>query len=561
MKTRASFHSLLSANWQSGLTVALVSIPLSISLSIAANATPVMGMITAVWAGLFAAFFGGSRFNIVGPAAALSGILASYALMHGVASLPWIAVVSGVLILIANALHWEKYIAFIPGSVVHGFTLAVGVIIGLNQLNFAFGLQGLVVHEEFIFNVAESLRHLPQAHLPTVGIFAVCLAFLFAWQRWVKAIPGAIPLAAAGVALGFGAAKFGALPGMQTLFTRFGEFDTALIAPQGFSWAMVSRAFVSTSATVALIAMLETLLSAKVADGMTHTKFHRSREMLGLGLANIAAGLAGGLPATGVFVRTAINVRSGATHRLSQGINAVCVAVICFFFLAEFRYLPLAVVAAILVFSAMRMVQHEHFVRLYRQDRPAFWLSMGVAALSIAFDPMVGILVGASSSLLLFIHTMSKGQAEVTINRQGAIAGRHSIASFLHTKPHQGDVFVYRFAGPLNYVNAQAHAEVLDALSGPHTVVLAFRNLFFMDLDGLDALEDMVDSLESRGIRVACSGIGDLLRPLLATSSLYRRKERAGLIYESTSQAVKALEKLGSGPKRPRAKGAPRTSK
>jgi len=540
----AHFLKLLSANWKSGLTVALLSVPLSISLAIATNATPVMGIITAIWAGIIASIFGGSNFNIVGPAAALSGVLASFALNNGVTPLPWIAVFTGVLVLLAWMLHWEKYIAFIPGSVVHGFTLAVAFIIGLNQLNFALGLTGLPQHSEFIMNIIESLKHVGMAHLPTVGLFTAGLIFLFMWSKYMSWLPGPIPLAVIGIIVGMLGANGIGMDGIQTLYTKFGEFDTALIRLPVFSTGMFTREFISTTFTVALIAMIETLLSAKVADGMTHTKFDKRKEMLGLGLANIASGFAGGLPATGVFARTAINVKSHATHRMSQGVNAVAVAAICLVFLAQFRYLPLAIVAAILVFSATRMVQHEHFVRLYRQDIVGFGLSMTVALLSIIFDPMIGILVGATAALLFFVHTMSKGQAEVTINKGGALAERMSSKSFLRKRPDQGDVFVYRFAGALNYVNAQAHLTTLEDLNGPHTVVLAFRNLFFVDCDGIDAIEEMTEALEAKGMRVAFTGVSELLMPMLAPSKIYKRKQDEKLIFESTSDAAKQLNTM-----------------
>lgn len=537
-----SFLRFFARNVQSGVTVALVSIPLSVSLAIASNATPVMGIVTAVWAGLMGAVFGGSRFNILGPAAALSGVIASYALTHGVEPLPWIAFCTGVVVLGAWLLGWDKYIAFIPGSVVHGFTLAVALIIGLNQTNFALGLSGLPQHKEFVLNVAESFAHAGAAHLPTVVVFLTGLAFLFAWSRFVPRVPGPIPLAVVGIVLGAVSAQGHGIDGLQTLYTKFGEFDTALARVPSLSFSsFLDRDFASVTLTVALIAMLETLLSAKVADGMTRTKFDRSREMLGLGIANVVVGLVGGLPATGVFARTAINVKSGATHRMSQGMNAVAVGVICFFFLSQFRYLPLSVVASILVFSSTRMVQKEHFIRLFRHDKSGFGLSILVAALSVAFDPMMGILAGAAASLLFFVHAMSKGQAEVTVNRKGSIVARMSVFSFLRARSDQGDVFVYRFAGPLTYVNAQAHVEALDRVVEPHSVVLALRNVFFMDCDGVDALESILESLESRGKRVAFTGVGELLEPLLSHHAFYARKKKEGLVFASSSEAARSL--------------------
>ncbi len=136
----------IKENWKSGLTVSVVSIPLSISLAVAAGATPLMGVITAIWAGIAASLIGGSNFNIVGPTGALSGILVVYAVKYGVGILPLLAIIAGIMTLIVYVLRWERYIVFIPSSVVHGFTLGVAFIIGLGQVNFALGLKNLPAH-------------------------------------------------------------------------------------------------------------------------------------------------------------------------------------------------------------------------------------------------------------------------------------------------------------------------------------------------------------------------------------------------------------------------------
>ena len=172
MKTvKMSILGNMRKNWKSGITVSLVSIPLSISLAVAANSTPIMGIITAFWAGLIASIFGGSNYNIVGPTGALSGILAMFAITYGVASLPALAIMSGLIILIFFILHFERYIILIPSSVIHGFTLGVAFIIGLNQLNSALGLQGLNQHEKFIRNVMESFTHIGQFDGGTAILF------------------------------------------------------------------------------------------------------------------------------------------------------------------------------------------------------------------------------------------------------------------------------------------------------------------------------------------------------------------------------------------------------
>src|SRR3989344_6711779 len=147
------FFRNIASNWRSGLTVALISIPLSLSLAIASGATPIMGIITSVWAGIVAAAFGGSEFNVVGPAGALSGILASFALSFGAEMLPLLAILSGTLIFVFFLLRWDRYLIFIPSSVMHGFTLGVGLTIGFGQLNFALGLKNVPMHESILRNI------------------------------------------------------------------------------------------------------------------------------------------------------------------------------------------------------------------------------------------------------------------------------------------------------------------------------------------------------------------------------------------------------------------------
>lgn len=147
--------SATKLNWKSGLTVSLVAIPLSISLAVASHASPVVGILTAIWAGLVAALMGGSNYNVVGPTGALSGILASYAILHGSETLATVALLSGVIIYLAYVFRLHKYLVFVPGSAIHGFTLGVAFIIGLGQLNFALGITGLTAHEKFIDNLLE----------------------------------------------------------------------------------------------------------------------------------------------------------------------------------------------------------------------------------------------------------------------------------------------------------------------------------------------------------------------------------------------------------------------
>ena len=208
-------------NWKSGLTVALVSIPLSVSLAVASGATPTVGIITAIIAGLVSSILGGSNYNIVGPAGALSGILGAFALSNGASLLPIIAILSGLFIFISYIFKLERYLVFVPASTIHGFTLGVGLILAFGQINSALGLNGLPKHAEFFQNLKESFLHLGQTNSASFITFSVGLIFLFALLKFVPKIPGAILLAPLGILLGWLSTK-GVFPlWIDTLADKF----------------------------------------------------------------------------------------------------------------------------------------------------------------------------------------------------------------------------------------------------------------------------------------------------------------------------------------------------
>lgn len=258
----------LRENWKAGLAVALVSIPLSISLAVASGTTPTVGIITAIWAGFVASLFGGSNFNIIGPTGALSGIIATYAFANGASSLAQLTIITGIFIFIAYLLKLEHYLIFIPSSVIHGFTLGVACIIGLNQLNYALGLKNITQHEHLFSNILESCKHWSEISWVTFAIFIIFFVILMLLRWLTPKIPGTILLAPAGILLGLlSKATFFTVP-LETLGDKFSDMSFKLFVFPDFAW---HSGLIQTAAIVALIAILETMLSAKIADGMTHT--------------------------------------------------------------------------------------------------------------------------------------------------------------------------------------------------------------------------------------------------------------------------------------------------
>lgn len=492
----------IKANWKSALSVALVSVPLSLSLGIASGVGPVLGIVTAVWAGCIAGFFGGSHFNIVGPAGALSGILIAYAMQYGPAMIPLIAVVAGVCILIIWALRLDSYLVFVPSSVIHGFTLGVALTIALGQLNFALGIQGIPTHGRVWQNVFETVRHISQAQISSVIVFLISIGAMIGSARLKIKIPNTVIVAFLGMIAG--ALLSHTSITVPTLFSKYGSLSLTLFSfpsLQAFSNVAV---ILQAGVIVAFVVVLETLLSAKIADTVTKTKFDQRKEVFGVGLANIVTGIFGGIPASGVFARTSINIRSGAVSRWSQILNAVFVASIALICLPYVGYLPLPVIAAILMYAAMRMVQLEHFRKLYRYDTVAVYIALTIAVITIFYDATDGILVGALLALLVFARRISAPHAHCVCDTDG-----------VHT---------YHVAGGLNYLNTKKHLERMSGIDTSHTIVLDFTHAFYIDADGMEGVEEIVEYFEQQGKRVVIRGVSEVLQPLFLLHEWYEKE-------------------------------------
>lgn len=534
------FINNVKQNLKSGLTVSLISIPLSVSLAVASNVSPLIGIITGIWAGLIAGIFGGSHYNIVGPTGALSGVIATYVLLHGLGSLPTLTVLVGILILIAYMLRLERYLILIPSGVIHGFTLGVAFIIALNQLNSALGLQNLAVHEHFFENVVESLRHVSSTSLSTVGIFLLFLIGLFIFKKITPKLPGAIILAPVGIILGYLSTQQIIPLALQTLGSKFSDFSFRLFQPMHWEF---SSDMVQVAAVIALIAILETMLSAKIADAMTHTKHQQRKEMFGLGLANIVSGLVGGMPATAALARTSLNIKTGATHRSSAILNTIFMAVISLLLLGYFSYIPMAVIASILVFVAAQMVELKHFIKFWYFEKSSFVVAIVVAVVTIVEDPIIGILLGATISLLLFVNRLSHGHFDLKLNKfDEGIVGSVVDEKVKEIKEN-ADVVLYSIRGKLCYINSRAHVARFESeLHKYKYVILRLREVYFIDLDGIEALDEIINLSEARGQQVLLTSVDPGVLSLLEQSSSgYKRLRTQNLVFEKTQYALQFL--------------------
>jgi SulP family sulfate permease len=274
---------------------------------------------------------------------------------------------------------------------------------------------------------------------------------------------------------------------------------------------------------------------------MTHTRHDGRKEMLGLGLANLASGLAGGIPATAALARTSLNIKTGATSRVSGALHAVFLAAISFLLLSTFSHIPMAVIAAILVFVAVNMVERKHFAKLYRHQRFGFWLSLAVAAVTFYKDPIAGIVLGTAVALLQFAEKLSHGHYEMKFNdlERGLLHSESGDQE--HVTLHDADVLLYSVKGKLAYVNGHAHVQRFrHDLAKYATVVLRLRSVYFIDVDGAEALDAILELAEERGQRICVTSVNPSVdRMLDEISPRYRSLKERGLVFAKSTDALR----------------------
>lgn len=560
-KSKKDLWSLVLANLKPAITVAIVSIPLSIAISIASGAGPVPGVITGFWATIIGGVLGGSKYNVMGSAGALTSILfivagGSIAGKSGPWILPILAMGAGLFILLAYFFKGEKYLKYIPSSVVLGFSAGVAVSIASTQIKEAFGLTFVHTHGEVLRDVFILLKNIMLSDWMTFSVFFSGFVFLLIWKRYVKAVPGVIPLVLIGIALGFFTRETYLAAHIPTIADRYENLHFTLFAFPALSdlarifgdFSLLLGVF-KVSGLIAIIAILETLITARVGDKITGTRFNESKEMKGLAFANMASGFMGGLPATGVFVRTGLNIKSGATHNAAAVIAGVLTGLGAIILFPALKFIPMSIIAAILYMTALGLIEVSHFKNMWKNSREDFLIAMAVAFLILVFDAGIAIAAGGLMALILFIEKTSNGNAELLLNLNGKLVEKTTSGKMDLIK-HDYDTIVYSIAGFCSYLDAQTHANRLLKMAKKnkhlHTIVLRMRNIYYFDMDAIESIAFAIRELEKKNIRVAVASCSEDLESRLTHCRNYREfssLKRKGLFFPKSSIAVESLNK------------------
>eukprot|EP01126_Amoeba_proteus_P066624 TRINITY_DN9685_c0_g2_i2.p1 TRINITY_DN9685_c0_g2~~TRINITY_DN9685_c0_g2_i2.p1 ORF type:complete len:663 (+),score=126.30 TRINITY_DN9685_c0_g2_i2:97-2085(+) len=549
----------LKENWRSGTSVALVSLPLSISLAVAADATPNMGMITASWAGLIHSLFGGCQYNIVGPTGALSGILSMYAIRYGIEVIPFLGLLSAILATIVWLIRLDKFLVFIPSSVVHGFTVGVALIIFLNQLGYAFGLTGLEPKEEFYLNIVEIFRHIHATNPWSVVVCFVGAVSLFLLGKKIPVVPWTIVHAGFGTLFGW-LIYAGHIPmgqyRMLTLRDKFGEISPNLFSVMTIraEWFHLSNlaGMLMAAFNIMFIVILETLISARVADELTHTRYVQSWEVVAVTAANYVCSFFGGVPATAALARTAFNIKCGATSRTSGVLNSIWLFLISYALLKLFQFLLLPVVGAIVMVVAIKMVEWEPLINMWKHDKGGFFIMILTMLICLFWNPTFGLIAGALFALLRMAIFVAGLKHESTVTLDGVklfvplTIKKKSRAS---SKQHrEGDVLLFTIPGDFTYLNAGSYVTRATHIQNKfRVVVISLSHLGYIDMDGVDSFTEIVEHFEKDGVTILIAGItpGTEQYQTLIRTKWFQELVDARRVFATHKEAVHFLHEGG----------------
>jgi sulfate permease, SulP family len=487
-----------------GVVVGVVALPLAMAFAIASGAKPEQGVYTAIVASVVVSLFGGSRLQIAGPTGAFVVILSSITAQYGIDGLQIATLLAGLILLLLGVARLGAIIKFIPDPVIAGFTAGIAVIIWTGQWQYFFGLPA-VSGQHFHEKVWHSLQVFPQFHVATTALASLALIVVVVTPRLplLKRVPG--PLMGLLVATLIQATLH--FPGVATIGSTFGGIPSGLPSLQ-IPAVTVSRVIelIGPAFAIAMLGAIESLLSAVVADGMAGTRHDSNQELIGQGIANIAAPLFGGFAATGAIARTATNVRNGGTSPLAGIVHAATLVLIILFLAPLAVHVPLAALAAILFVVAWNMSEARHFVRMVRRAPPADVVILLVTfALTVFVDLVVAVNIGVILATLHFLRRMA---SSVEVQEQTAEQLQEEFGHRGLTFPR--GVLVYRVEGPFFFGAVENFERALASThTDPAVVILRLRWVPFMDITGLQTLEEVVRDLQRRRVRVMITGANE----------------------------------------------------
>ena len=527
LPSRADYAGL-RLSWRTdvfaGITVGIVALPLALAFGVSSGVGAEAGLITAIVAGLVAAVMGGSHVQVSGPTGAMVVVLAPVVAVHGTGSVALVSLMAGLMVCALGISGLGKAVAFIPWPVVEGFTLGIAAIIFLQQVPLATGTAGTPGHNTLLAAIeAASVAVAPTVVL-TLALVAGVAVVMILVQKYFRALPASL----LAVLLATTAAEL-----LRLDVPRIGELPHSLPSPSVPAMDLASvSALAMPAVAIAALAAIESLLSARVAGGMAGPDgtpsgpYSPDRELTGQGLASIAAGLFGGMPATGAIARTAVNVRSGAKTRLSAVVHAVVLLAIVYLAAGLVGRIPLAALGGVLMVTAARMVSRRTVTAILRSTRSDAAVFVLTAIITVAFDLIVAIQIGLAAAALF---TLRKFASLSSVQRE-EIAGPAA----------DGDdhIAVFRLDGAMFFGAAERILQEISQVRDVQVAIIRLSQVRMLDATGAHALVEVISALELRGITVLLKGVRPDHLALVTNVGVIRSLRHHKHLFEDLPAAV-----------------------
>lgn len=488
-----------------GLTVGVVALPLSIALAIASGVKPEQGLYTAIFAGFVIAVLGGTRTGISGPTGAFIVIVYGIVQKYGYDGLATATLIAGVILAVMGFVRMGAFLKFIPYPVIVGFTSAIAVIIFSSQVADLFGLKIDSLPADLIekwIAYGENFSGINQ-YAAAVGL--VSLLIIILWPRVTHRVPGQLIAILAVTA----AVQYLQLP-VETIGTRFGSVPNSLPAPHlpNISWELIQEMF-QPAVTIAILAALESLLSAVVADGMTGTRHRSNMELIGQGAGNFVSAIFGGIPATGAIARTATNIKSGGTTPVSAIIHCVFLLLVLLLIGEWAAMIPMATLAAVLVVVAYNMSEWREFIHLLKAPRGDVAVLLITFFLTILIDLTVAIQIGILTAAFLFLQKMSQ-ETQVSVITENLPSDGDDLfetRDMSAIKMPEG-VEAFEIYGSLFFgAVSQFRESIRIVAKKPKVIILRMRNVPTIDASGLHTLEELIKDGKNNDYTVIFSAV------------------------------------------------------
>lgn len=497
-----------------GIIVGIVALPLAIAFAIASGVEPERGLFTAIIAGFFISLLGGSRVQIGGPTGAFAVIVYGVVAKYGYSGLAAATVMAGILLIMLGAFKMGGLVKFIPYTIVTGFTAGIAVTIATGQIGDFLGLSISVFPEgfskmpgNFVGKIETYAMNITHINYYSLIMASVCLALIFIWPHFCKKIPGSLIVIILATAANILLKKYTGLE-TDTIGSRYGSIPSTLPSPllPQFSVETITALF-PTSISIAVLAAIESLLSAVVADGMTGTKHDSDTELIAQGIANIASPIFGGIPATGAIARTATNIKNGGKTPVAGIIHAITLLLIMLILGKYAVYIPMATLSAVLINVSWNMAGFPAVKALLKGQKSDIFVLAATFLITVFIDLTVAIEFGLGFAAFFFIKKMID-VSEVQ-NKRDSIAGGISGNEFLEENIEIPEsAVVYEIDGPLFFGTVRKFEFAIErAGANAKVLILRMQNMIYIDAGGIRALEQAKAACDKNGITIVISGI------------------------------------------------------